>query len=290
RTSTDYVNHQPKQVEMLSNVDEYHAVFSPQRNLRQNLLLSFLAGALGLAPSCDVFITNRAHPEGFADPNASREALLRALSAGIVGLGDKLGCVDREIVDRLAFPDGTLAQPDHPPYPVTSTLQSGVPAFFTTTRIAGYRWSYVALFNLTEEAREYRLDLAPLMDEPGGLVYDYQAGSTVPEVILAGDALPGEGRYLVIVPKVGGLYLLGFPEKYITLSGRQVKEVQTGPEGVRIDLELPAGRSYTFAAFGASPTSASGHGIQVLAIERRGELTCVEFHVETRRCSLVLRS
>ena len=101
RTSTDYVNHQERQLQMLAQNDEFRSMFSPQRNLRQNLMLSLLAGAVGLAPSYDVFITNRGHPEGFANPHAERDALVRALSAGVVGLGDKLDCVDQELVRKL---------------------------------------------------------------------------------------------------------------------------------------------------------------------------------------------
>jgi len=161
RTSTDFVNHQQGQLELLAHLHEYRRAFSPQRNLRQNLMLSFLAGALGLAPSYDVFITNRDHPEGFANPHAARDGLLRALSAGIVGVGDRLGCVDRDVVGRLAFPDGTLAQPDHPPYPVASSLQSDAPAFHTSSSVSGHRWSYLVLLNLSEADAEYRLDLGP---------------------------------------------------------------------------------------------------------------------------------
>src|SRR5713101_3346472 len=164
RTSTDYVNHQRGQLELLGRaLEEYSIPNSPLHNLRQNLLLSLLAGAVGLAPSYDVFITNQHHPEGFAEPEAPREALLRALSAGIVGIGDKLDQVDWGIVGRLAFPDGTLSQPDHPPYPVGTTLQSDATAFYTTTSISGYRWTYVALFNLAEDKREYHLDLKPFL-------------------------------------------------------------------------------------------------------------------------------
>ena len=94
RTSTDYVNHQDGQLELLSGMNEYRRRFSPQRNLRQNQMLAFVAGALGLAPSYDVFISNQDHPEGFANPHAQRDALTRALSAGVVGVGDKLGCLD----------------------------------------------------------------------------------------------------------------------------------------------------------------------------------------------------
>ena len=289
RTSTDYVNHQPEQLEMLSQRDDFRSMCPPQRNLRQNLMLSLVAGALGLAPSYDVFITNREHPEGFANPNATGEALARALSAGIVGVGDKLGWVDREIVDRLAFPDGTLSQPDHPPYPVVASLQTDVPAFFTTTVVDGYRWIYVALFNLSEQAAKYRFDLSPLIREQNYLVYDYHSARTVQQYLVSGRMQPGEGRCLILVPEAAGLYPLGFPGKYVTLSGRQVKGVVANRNGVSFDLELPAGRNYTFAAAGAGKLSASGQGLLVQGVEERQGLTYVDFRVEINRCSLVLR-
>ena len=66
RTSTDYVNHQAGQLELLGrNIQEYRTPNTRNRNLRQNLLLSLLAGALDLSPSYDVFITAGDHPEGF---------------------------------------------------------------------------------------------------------------------------------------------------------------------------------------------------------------------------------
>ena len=80
-TSTDYVNHQPGQLEILSrDIDEYRIPNTSEKNLRQNLMLSLLAGALGLAPSYDVFITNREHPEGFAEPEADKQALVGPLA------------------------------------------------------------------------------------------------------------------------------------------------------------------------------------------------------------------
>ena len=290
RTSTGYVNHQPGQLELLSRLDEYRSGFSPQGNLRQNLMLSFLAGALGLAPSHDVFISNREHPEGFANPHAERDALMRALSAGIVGLGDKLGFVDREVAGKLAFPDGSLAQPGHPLYPVASSLQSDVPTFYTGTFISGYRWTYLVLVNLTEDTAEYRLDLEPLLLGNECMVYDYHAGEVVTDRMIAGQAQPGEGRYLIVVPKVAGIYPLGFPDKYVTLPKRQVKEIRVRPEGVTIDLELPVERKYTFAVVGTDHLSATGQGIKVESVETRGELTCIEFMVDSPRCSLLLQS
>jgi hypothetical protein len=291
RTSTDYVNHQPGQLDVLSRtVEEYRIPNTSQHNLRQNLLLSLLAGALGLAPSYDVFITNRDHPEGFAEPEAAKQALARALSAGIVGIGDKVGEVDKSIVDKLAFPDGTLAQPDHPPYPVVSTLPSEVPAFYTTTTIDDCCWTYIALYNLSEGEGEYRLDLRPLRSESVDIIYDYLAGRFINNALLDGKFALGEYRYLVLPPRVDGLYLLGFLDKYVTVSGRQVKGVSVNGDRITIALELPAGRSYTFTVIGDEEVQAEGTGISGIVVERQAGLDTVRFTVESPTCSLVLKA
>jgi len=292
RTSTDYVNHQQGQLTLLRHLDEYRTVNTPQRNLRQNLLVSLLAAAVGLAPSYDVFITNRDHPEGFAEPDAPRQALARALSAGIAGIGDKLGHVDKAIVARLTFPDGTLSQPDHPLYPVVATLPSGAPAFYTTTSLGPYRWTYVAVFNLTEDRQEYQVDLGPFLADGDCSVYDYQTGQLIPAAQrqsgLSGQLAPGQYGYWIIAPRIGPLYLLGFLERYVSISGRQVQRVATAPEGTILDLHVPRGRRYTLTVAVAHRPSARGRGLQVRAVEQQAGLTHIAFQVETAHCRLVV--
>ncbi len=289
RTSADYVNHQTSQVEMLAKVnDEYRLSFSRQRNRRQNLFLSFLAGALGLAPSHDVFITNREHPEGFADPYATQEALARALSAGIVGIGDKAGHSDKEIVGRLAFPDGSLAQPDHPQYPLAETIHSQVPAFFTETTVGGHIWKYLTLWNLSEAEQEYSVDISRLLSNDV-VLYDYFGGSLVDGPVVQGILEPGLARYLILVPPTGGLHLLGFPEKYVTVPRKQVTAVEPGSGSVSLRLELPEGKAYTVATIGDAPAEAAGSGLDILKVERRGILNCVDFRVNSSACGLELR-
>ena len=288
RTSTDYVNHQTCQVEMLSHLAEYRSVFPAGRNLRQNLLLSFLAGALGLAPSYNLFITNKDHPEGFADPNAGQEALARALSAGVVGLGDKIGHVDKDIVDRLAFPDGRLASPDHPPYPLAATIQTAVPAFYATATIGGFTWTYVSVWNLSEEPQEYSVDLEPLLKN-GDLVYDFINEAVIPERVLSGRAEPGLTRYVVLIPRVGAVHPLGFAGKYVPVSRAQVKGVEVRGRTITIQFDLPGGpQDYSFAAIGAPPPEATGSGLEILGIRRNGEITFVDFRVTAPSCRLEL--
>jgi len=293
RTSTDYVNHQPGQLEVLSRaIDEYRIRNTSEKNLRQNLMLSLLAGALGLAPSYDVFITNREHPEGFAEPEAAKQALIRALSAGIIGIGDRVGCVDQKIVEQLVFPDGTLSQPDHPPFPVVATLQSNVPAFYTTTEIGGLRWSYIAWFNLAGGPQDYHIQLEQFFGEQLGIVYDYLAGKLLsgpdygPDFEGMLDA--GDYRYLVIPPRAGRLYPLGFLDRFVPVSGRQVKAITVSQDRVIFDLELPPGREYTFAVAAEGGINAEGSGISRVALEHQAGLKLVRFRVDTDLCQLVM--
>ena len=74
---------------------------SLQQSIRHNVLLSLLAHALGLRPSYDVFLTNAEHPGGYAEPNATTEVLLRAMSASVIAVGDQAGYVDRNIIGGL---------------------------------------------------------------------------------------------------------------------------------------------------------------------------------------------
>ena len=74
-----------------------------------------LARALGLWPFKDVFLSRRdGDGPRDGDPHAEVEALLAALSAGPVGIGDRVGRTDRELVLRTCRGDGVLVKPDVP--------------------------------------------------------------------------------------------------------------------------------------------------------------------------------
>ena len=234
-----------------------------------------------------MIITNKDHPEGFGDANAGEEALARALSAGIVGFGDKIGHVDKDIVDRLAFPDGRLAPPDHPPYPLAATMQSAAPAFYATTTIGGYTWTYTSVWNLSEETQEYSVDLGPLL-KGGDLVYDFLNESVTQERVLSGHAGPGLARYVVLVPSVGALHLLGFAGKYVPVSRAQVKGVEAHGRTITIQLDLPGGPDYSFVSIGAAPGETTGSGLEILGIRRNDEMTFVDFRVTAPSCTLEL--
>lgn len=71
-----------------------------------------LARALGLPAFKDVFLSKRQGQGLDGDPHAEFEALLAALSAGPVGLGDRMERFDREIIMRTCRSDGILMKAD----------------------------------------------------------------------------------------------------------------------------------------------------------------------------------
>ena len=185
---------------------------------------------------------------------------------------------------------GVLTQPDHTSYPAALSLQSNTPSFYTETVVSGYQRTYLTLFNLSKEAEEYTLGLGSMLGPNDSVVFDCNPDALVSERVIRGRPGLGEGRYVIVVPLVDGLHLLGFPDNYMTLSGRQVKGISAAASTVIIDPDLPPGSSYTFVALGADGLLATGSGISVAGVETRGAMTRVDFEVEARSRSLILRS
>ncbi len=106
----------------LSNVvavrtsDDYRYADDPADLWVWYLTVNGLAHALGLSVFKDCFLSNPdpGETEIDGDPHAELEALLSAMSAGVVGIGDRIGRTDANIVSRLCRPDGLLVGPDRP--------------------------------------------------------------------------------------------------------------------------------------------------------------------------------
>ena len=301
RTHTDYLNHQKSQVEALTASGQVRNLMSLQQSIRHNVLLSLLTHALGLRPSYDVFLTNAEHPEGYAEPNAATEALLRAMSAGVIAVGDQAGYLDRDIIGRLCFPDGRTSRPDHPPIPVVSTLQSDVLGFYTTTTLGSSSWVYLALFSVGERRSSYTLDVREVCGGEDVLVYDYFGAAVIETSMLEGELEPAQGRYYVLIPKTGEFAFLGFPGKYITLSSRQVTRVDVSDGRLLVDLWLPSGppaasagvdspgETYTVAVHPSAGVELEVVGGEIVATHPMGDMLYVELVVKTERPSLSFR-
>ena len=174
--------------------------------------VNLLAGAVGLWPFKDNFRTAEEHGEA--------EALVSALSAGMVGVGDGVGQMDRDILLRTCRADGLLLKPDVPVTPIdamflehtrpyVTTTSSHEDGLGSTTYVAAYHlasehpqrtpmdrgWAALAydgedigaLFVFPEHVTDWHVDLAADLNLATGdgaryVVYDWRAGTAASAV------------------------------------------------------------------------------------------------------------
>jgi hypothetical protein len=237
---------------------DYRYLFDNGLNWVWFLHVNALARALGLNAFKDVFLSDRT-----TEPYAEVEALLAALSAGPVGIGDAIGAADRELVLRTCREDGVLVKPDAPLAAIDRCfLRHGhlTPALLTGetwSRHGAQRWIYVATLHASSR-REPLSEPVALADlgaaRPDGAVvaYDWRRGTF--------ERLEEDGSwqvtldfqdwdYRVLCPLLpGGRALFGDVARYATMGDRRVAGVSAG------DAHL------SFDVLGAPGTVAEVHG------------------------------
>jgi hypothetical protein len=201
------------------------------------LYTNAFAGALGLTPFKDVFSAD-VDNEG---AHAEVEALLSALSTGPVGIGDRVGRADRDIVRRTCRADGLLVKPDEPVAALDrsfhrwATGRGALLVGSTTTTHAAGTWTYVVTLNATDQPVAGRVDLADLRGSPAGdaLVWDWRGHRG--EVVAPGGGwdveLPALGwDYRVVAPIVDGVAVVGDPALYATAGDMRIAAVERTPD------------------------------------------------------------
>jgi hypothetical protein len=104
-----------------------------------------------------------------------------------------------------------------------------------TTLPAG-TWRFVAIYNLAEVGRRWRLDLEGIGGD--GVVYDYLHRRVISEP--KGELAPEGGAYLVFAPRVGGVAFLGLVDKFIAVPSGKCW-VEPVKKGVRATFRVPPG-------------------------------------------------
>ncbi|MBC7092853.1 hypothetical protein H5T53_02435, partial [Candidatus Bipolaricaulota bacterium] len=264
RSHTDYLFAQRPALVVAARVGhpEFLDAWTPVPVLRrQNLLMGAVLWTLGLAPFHDLFLT-RPHP-GFGGDHPVEDAILRALSCGPVGFGDQLGLADRDLLRRLVLADGTLAQPDRPPFPVIGTLGSDVEVFWTERDLGPARWAYVIAINTAEEELPFRLD-PPLPGE--FLIWDGSSSRAVGA--MEGRLRPGGVAYFVLAPQREGIAPVGLTDLLVPMPRKAVTEADWNG-GWRLRLSHTVG-PVTIVAKAAISVDAED-GMKV-AVDRRGDV------------------
>ena len=187
------------------------------------------------------------------------------IERALPGIGDAPGGTDADLLKRMTLPDGTLLQPDRPPFPHTATLDDPIEVYWTAHRAGECAWLYVVLLNLTNEQR--RFDVAPPV--PGDYVVREGISGTIVEGI-AGELPAGRTAYYVLAPVIDGISPLGLIDKYIPAPAERFFSLRNGG-GLTLGLDGVEGR---IGFFCEDPLEIRADG-QSLPIDREGKIARV---------------
>lgn len=208
--------------------DDYRYTPDPARSWTWFLTVNRLAIELGLWPFKDCFFsgTDAGDGEIDGDVDAELEAALAALSGGPVGIGDRIGRTDREIVMRTCTDDGRLLQPTRPIAMIDDCL-FGAPArgerlawATAATERDGRTWTYVLAINTAADRRTVHDRLA--LDEIGVdapvAVLDWRRGVLLGELPVLDATLDARDWALFVCCPIGPEGpLVGDTSKYVTV-------------------------------------------------------------------------
>jgi hypothetical protein len=214
-------------------------------------LNSLLASSLGLAPFKDTFWSTERQPGdpdwywAHNEPNCELQLLVSVLSCGAVGVGDKIGLANKELLLRACRQDGLLLKPDKPATPLDKCFTSDGPSgelWDSFSEIGGQRWSFVFAANQKETTEITCGELGLPRGRCAALdtvarrisVLDHSHPLKVGKV-----AAPRAGavpyQYFVIAPLSGdGVAFLGELNKCIAVSRQRFSEVSPNNKAVVI--------------------------------------------------------
>ena len=208
--------------------DDYRFAADPAILWTWYLTVNRLAAALGLRVFKDCFFSARP-PEGGGDaidgdPHAEIEALLACMSAGPVGIGDRIGRTDSEVVLRTCDADGRIRHVDAPLALVDGCLfgepARGARLAWATTSATrrGRTWTYVVALNTAADRTPVRdrLDLTEVGIAGSRDVYDWRRRERVLTSTIEAELAPRDWALWVCAPE-GDRADAGDPTKYVTV-------------------------------------------------------------------------
>ncbi|MEM9035051.1 MAG: hypothetical protein AAGA99_05195 [Actinomycetota bacterium] len=205
--------------------DDYRYADDPAFLWQWYLAVNALASALGLATFKDCSFTAGLEPGDEVidgDPYPEVEAVLQALSAGVVGIGDRIGRTDADVVGRLLRPDGTLATSDTP---VTVHERSAFRPWDADGELTwATAWCGAHHYVLALHAAATDAPISDGLDLDGEwLVYDWRSGTARPSGRVDAE-LDHRGWALFVCCPLSGATpdrsaVVGDPDRYVTMSG-----------------------------------------------------------------------
>lgn len=240
-----------QQIVAVRTCDDYRYAKDPSDLWRWHLTVSCIARALGLWPFKDVFMSS-SNVNGTVDingdANCELEALLSALSAGPVGLGDRLGRTDRNIVRRTCRSDGVLIKPDLPLTALDRSLHDDKSLLWAETNSGA--WKYVVVIHAgtranADKARSAGGEDPPITEtlsirESSPLVaYNWRAGTAEVATELTATLRTHEWKLWIVCPTTVSSQgspasaLIGDPSVYATMGDRRMRVNQSYSNGTQ---------------------------------------------------------
>jgi hypothetical protein len=195
------------------------------------LYTSRLASALGIWPWSDVFMSTE-----------TDNALLATLSAGMVGVGDRLGAENKESLLRATRLDGVIIKPDAPIVPIddmylSDAVSDGHPMIASTyTDYGSIRTVYVFSYNRGHVRSTAAFTPAQLGLQ--GPVYVYDTRSGVAKRLEASekfkfDLASGATAYFIVTPlSQAGIAFFGEEGKFVPGGRKRIATLREQPDGL----------------------------------------------------------
>lgn len=187
---------------------------------------SRLASALGVWPWTDVFMSKETY-----------NLLISTLSAGMVGIGDKLGTGSKVNLMQTVRPDGVIVKPDTSIVPLDATYLAEVqnPGAKPAMLAAAYSYhtniSAAYVFAYSRAGRqEQPVSFTPASLGMNSNVYVYNYFTNQGQVVKANQtfrtSVDSNGSYYVVVP-IGpsGIAFLGDAGKFVSLGSKRISSL-----------------------------------------------------------------
>ena len=188
------------------------------------LYTSRLASALGIWPWADVFMSTEAD-----------NVLIATLSAGMVGVGDKIGAENKENVLRAVRPDGVIVKPDAPLLPIdamyTSDAMASRPPMIASahTDHGALRTAYVFAYSRSSEDANTAFTPAQVGEPRDVYLYDTRARTArrlAASEKFNFDLAPNGTAYFILAPvSRAGIALFGDDGKFVPDGRKRIASV-----------------------------------------------------------------
>lgn len=240
---------------MRSTSDSNSFLIEGGRRWWWHLYSSFFIHAMGKTSFLDNRSTNKNYLRPFS-PYSRLEFIWMALSCGPIGLGDKIGKENMELVRRVVNTEGEILKPETPCRPLDQAFLHNPGAFsatkgvtvYSSDQTGSYRSYYALTFNCHPLSRkvEMSFSLSELDDlSPGRYVmYDYCArtAKVTDDTERHPFMMSRRSFYFHIVsPLVHGKALIGDVSKHVSLSRQIVQNARIEANRIHLTLSYTAG-------------------------------------------------